>query len=314
MRSILLGLMLAACGDEVTAARPDGAMPITPQDAGRRAGGGDTTVEPGDASGEWCGDVLVTGDVTVPAGATLTICAGSVVTFASGAAMRVQGTLLVRGTADRRVQLAGDGMWAGLFVNGSFEADFTDVYDADLAITGEAGSQIRFDDGLIFARTGGSLTLANGASLARSTIQFGRSIRVTGGTLSLTDSVVDFDHPRATPDCVLVAGGALSVDHSQIGNCHCPLHITAGGPVDVRDSILDGAAYPVMIAAVTAEIHGSHLLGSGASLQDIGGPFTANISGNDYGGDAPVLDTDDAAQFTGADQFEAAPIPGVGPR
>ena len=105
------------------------------------------------------------------------------------------------------------------------------------------------------------------------------------------------------------------MDHSQVTGCHCPFHVGATeGELVVTNSVLDGAAYPVMIANSTARFSGNNFQATRAHLQDIGGGINANIAGNYFEGGAPVLDTEDPTQFPGANEYAAQPFAEAGPR
>jgi hypothetical protein len=129
------------------------------------------------------------------------------------------------------------------------------------------------------------------------------------------DSVVDLQHPQQAPDCVVLNGGGLDLEHSQVTGCHCPLHINrADTPLSIVSSIIDGAAYPVMIANATGTFTQSHLLGGANHILDIGGGIAVDITGNYFDGAAPNLGTSVLDQFPGREAFLTAPIAGVGPR
>lgn len=312
--TLLLGaLALVACdgGGGDGPLRPD-AGPGT--GSGRRDVGEATLVEGGPTSGELCGALRVVGDLEVPEGETLTICAGSTVAL-EGVSITVAGTLRLAGTADAPVQLNGDRRWGGIAVRGALEADFAEIYDAEDGVRGEAGSSIRLDDSLLYARGLSNLRLANGAVLHRTRVFGGGTVRVSGGVLSMVDAELDLDHPGESPDCTAVSGGTLEIDHSRLTNCHCPIHINAAdAPVSVTNSVLDGAAYPVMIARASGVFRGNVLEGSRAHFQDIGGEIDVDVAGNFYLGDAMRLDTDAPGQFRGADDALIERPADAGPR
>lgn len=316
MRSTILlcALSLAACDGATDAPlRPD-AGPGS--DSGRRVvGGEDTRVEGGPTSGELCGTIRIVGDVEVPEGETLTVCAGSTVVLETDVALTVSGTLRLAGSADAPVQLNGDRRWSGITVRGALEADFVEIYDAADGIRGEAGSSIRLDDSLLYARGLSNLRLAAGATLHRTRVFGGGTVRVSGGVLDMVDAEIDLDHPGESPDCTALSGGSLQIDHSRLTNCHCPIHINASdAPISITNSVLDGAAYPVMIARSTGVFRGNAFEGTVAHYQDIGGEIDVDIAGNFYAGDIALLDTDAPGQFRGADEVLAERPAGVGPR
>jgi hypothetical protein len=141
----------------------------------------------------------------------------------------------------------------------------------------------------------------------------GGPVRMLAGTLDLTDSVLDLVSPTAPPDCTSISGGVVKLDHVRITGCHCPIHINQALSADVTDSVLDGAAVPVMLARTDAVFAGNDIVGS-PGMQDVGSGITAEIGGNYWGGGQPTLSTQDPAQFLGADDWSATPIPGAGPR
>ncbi len=314
MRTLALVTCVALLGCQ------SGVVPLRP-DSGPRADSGrrsevdaSTVLSGGPVSGELCGGIAIPESIEIPTGEELVVCAGSTLTVGSTAQIHVRGTLRLEGRDGAHVQLRGDPRWAGLVVDGTLEADFTDVYDAQLAIRGNAGSSIRFDDGLIYAIALANAQLAEGGSFARTRIFGGSTMSVTGGTLSMTDSTLDLDHPGDSPDCLHVGGGTATLDHVWITGCHCPIHITQADSFTTTASILDGAAYPVMIARTSATFRDNVFEGVAADFQDIGAGITADIAGNYFGGAAPTLDTDDPSQFTGGDAFLTEPPAGAGPR
>lgn len=285
-------------------------------ETGRRdAGGSADDLGGGEVMHDLCGAVAVDEALVVPVGEEVTVCPGSTLTLGAGVTITVEGTLRLEGRDGERIQLQGDRRWGGFVISGRLEADFTDVYDADMAIRGLAGSTIRFDDGLIYARATRNMVLANGGTFDRTTIYDGGSILLEGGVFSMTDSTVDLDHPARSPDCTRIGGGSIEWDHVQITNCHCPVHIDrTDAPIRIVNSILDGAAYPVMVADTSGMVSGNVLSGTSSHFQDIGGGIDLDIAGNYYATPSDVIETSNPAQFRGADdRLDAAPA-GVGPR
>jgi hypothetical protein len=308
-------------------APPDGPLVPdsgAPRDSGMRrpdAAGGVTEVQAGPVSVDLCGVIEVLGSIEIPAGETVTICAGSTVTFAAESVVTVAGTLVLAGEESAGIVLQGDGgQWGGFDVQGTLTAGFVDMSGAEIAIFGNGGSTIRFDDSVINVPRGRqSARLANGGTFDRTRILGGDTLYVSGGMLSMTDSTLDLDHPGDSPDCLATNSGGVTLDHVRIANCHCPLHFNATSmPVSVTNSILEGAAYPVMIANTDATFHGNSFDGTAEDFQDIavGGSNTidADIAGNYYGGGPPGLDTDQVGQFRNAGDFLTEEPAGVGPR
>ena len=72
----------------------------------------------------WCGDVVVTGNITVPTGTTLTIYPGSIITFANNASLIVNGTLNANGVPFSRITFtsisgATYSSWGSIVFSGS---------------------------------------------------------------------------------------------------------------------------------------------------------------------------------------------------
>lgn len=274
----------------------------------------DQVLAGGDAAGRWCGHITLQGTVTVPAGQTLAVCAGSEVEAVGGAtALVVLGTLEVQGTAELPVRFGGDG-WRGLRVGGIFNGQHFELTGAAQGIEGGPESSI-FARHALITDCDQALVLANGGRFDNSTLRRGNALQISGGVLRMTDTLVTLEHDTRSPDCTNFDGGGAVLDHVRFTGCHCPLHINAAPEgVVVTNSIFDGAANPVMIAQTEADLRGNHFEGTDAHLLDIGGGFRADITGSYFGGGAPRLSSRNQAQFVGADQFSATPIPGVGPR
>ncbi|MCK6572002.1 hypothetical protein L6V77_13000 [Myxococcota bacterium] len=269
----------------------------------------------GDVAGRLCGDITVDGQATVQAGETLTLCAGARVVVDGGpnAILRVAGALVTEGTPDAPVVIEGQA-WAGLQVGGRFEASHTRISGAENCLVG-------LRDGVITAAhlhlsdCVTTMNLANGGDFRFLTALGGSSIRIGGGALNLTDSVVDLQRPVVGPDCLVFARGGGTIEHSRVTGCHCPLHVNAADlPVVVTDSILDGASYPVMLANLQATFHRNHMSGTSDDFLDIGGQITADIADNYYDGGPPTVNSGNRGQFSGIDAWRNAPVPGVGPR
>lgn len=88
-----------------------------------------TVVAPNDLTTTWSDDVEVDVDRIVDAASTLTIEPGVTVTFAPGAGLVIEGTLVARGTEGSPITFTGEG-WGGVrFEAGSTDATFVEVDD-----------------------------------------------------------------------------------------------------------------------------------------------------------------------------------------
>lgn len=291
--------------------------PMLPVDAGPGI-----EVAGGDVSGDWCGSVHVTATARVPAGSTLTVCAGSVVTLDADVSLTVEGTLILAGTDAAHVTLgstAGGGLWGSIDVTGTLEGDFADVSAGTVCIGGRAASVIRLDDSTLVGCER-SMQLANGGTFDRTEVTGGVTLLVTGGILRMTDSLVDLGRPVFGPDCTDWAGGGAILDHVHFTGCHCPIHINSSSlEVTVTGSLFDGATNTVMIANSVATFHGNNFIGAGAHLYDLDDRFrtgvtVADVAGNYWEGGPPEIQSTRPMQFTGTSDFLTTPIAGVGPR
>lgn len=317
-------VLLFACGGGSTGggggrdAGPDAALPDASADAtiaDAPALAGDAAVlGEGDASGELCGPVIVNGTLTVPVGETLTLCPGTDMRFAPGTKLRVDGTLVAEGTESDPIHFGQGSAWDGVRVSGTLTAAYFTIENASTCIQGVDGATVTVDHGRLEGCTAPAI-LSTGATMTRMEIIGGSTIGVTGGTLSMTDSLVDMGRIGQSPDCVIVTNGSLNLDHVRVTGCHCPLHLnSASTPVSVTNSILDGAAVPVMIRNASGNFAHNDLLGSQYDLEDIGGGIAVTLSDNYYGGGAATIDTGNLSQFTGAASFRTESVSGAGPR
>lgn len=278
-----------------------------------------TEVSGGNVSGDWCGKYLISGDITVPSGSSLMVCAGSELHFAASVGLRVEGTLHLMGEAGNLIRLdaATTTAWDGVTVAGSLHGAFADINGASIAVNGLNSSAISLKDSQVY-NSNFTLQLNNGGAFERTQVTGGNTVYLYGGALSMVDTIIDLGHDGRAPDCLNVSGGSISLDHAHITGCHCPLHITATTQASsITNSILDGAADAIMIASTVATITGNHIEGSENDILDIGGTATgisAVVSGNYWSGGAPDISTKYSAQFVGASDYVTSPIEGVGPR
>jgi hypothetical protein len=300
----------------IDAGSADDAFVVHP-DVGPRDDAGTTTVAGGDVSGTWCGVIEITGDVTVPAGQTLTVCAGAAVHVAAGVGIQVDGTLALPGVDGLRNTIDSPASFTGIAVNGTLNGAFVDLSGAAQAISGTASSTITLNDSTI-SGCDRTLALANGGTFDRTTITAGRTVTITGGVLRMTDSLLDLQHGPNPPDCTDWAGGGAVLDHVRFTGCHCPIHINSSSEeFTVTNSILDGSVNPVMIADSIAIFNFNNLIGVGVPglVDDIGdrSGITCDVANNYWEGPVRVA-TGNHSQFTGEDVVLDAPSPGAGPR
>ncbi|MBX5484870.1 MAG: right-handed parallel beta-helix repeat-containing protein, partial [Myxococcaceae bacterium] len=209
---------------------------------------GNTTWDP--AGNPW----TITGDLTVPAGVTLTIQPGTQVVFASGDAMGsganssrteliVEGTLLSQGSAGSRVTLnASAGYGVRVLSGGTATLDYTDV-------SGHSSYYGVYSSGTFTANnstiTGGNTCLyvaAGNATFNSGTLKScSYGVYTSGGNTSLAYTII-----RGTSSYGVYATAPISLVHDTIAN-----NIGTGvyidgftGSVTVRDNaIVSNGAY-----------------------------------------------------------------------
>jgi hypothetical protein len=326
--------VLAACGAESSspppgaadaAVAPDAAAPVDsgviladasePIDSGQAP----MTIAGGDVSGSWCGLVEVTGNVNVPSGESLELCAGADVRFDPAVTLTITGTLRVQGTAAARARLSQRDplpgrSWGGVLVGGRLEGTALEISGAGVCLNGRPSSSIELD-GAWLTGCGTGFILANGGIFRRLTVLGGGTTQISGGSIEITDSTIDLQVGAFGPDCTNWSGGEGTLDHVRFTNCHCPLHINAtAGPFVVTNSIFDGASVPVMIARTSGRFTHNHFVGSQSAFLDIGGSIAVDVAGNYWGGGTPTISTTNPSQFTGAADYSTAPFSDVGPR
>jgi hypothetical protein len=126
------------------------------------------------------GPYVVTANVTVPSGVTLTIQPGTTVYFAQGTSLTISGTgrLLAEGTASRRIQFTrapgGTATWGGIrFTNSVVENRIT-YADVEFAATADPiiahGSTILIDNVVFAGTTRTVIELNNSSALIRNSV------------------------------------------------------------------------------------------------------------------------------------------------
>ena len=219
-----------------------------------RAAAAATTIPPGDIGTQtWTpagSPYVVTGDITVPTGATLTIQAGAVVQFPGGDAsnggivaseteLSVAGTLLVQGTWSTPVTFGGQTgtgvAWYGIVAASTAAASITG------AVIGEAHVGIS-----------GSTSTAAGGLLAVSQTLIQNS--VIG--MQVGDAVISEVRVSGTSDVGISFRGSGSISNSIVDHCASGISTASaipGAALIVENSVLDGNATEGLINMGSAE-------------------------------------------------------------
>jgi hypothetical protein len=210
-----------------------------------------TTPPPADGAAitvtSWDGAQSIAANSYIPAGQTLTINPGAVVTIASGVSLTVKGTLKVA-AASNHAKLTGTG-WTNLFIaqGGTLDADGLDISGAKAAIhtaTGntkadlkdsviaadspfdmEAGSVLTVTNSQVTANSAGSTIAGN---FTMTNVQYnkgsnpGLTLSDAAGTMTILNSTLT---GGGTQDYVISdTGHQVTVKQTSISGSHCAFH------------------------------------------------------------------------------------------
>ncbi|HXU73250.1 MAG TPA: hypothetical protein VN947_28220 [Polyangia bacterium] len=306
------------------------------------SGGGGGTGVGADKSGpitadqEWSGAITISGDVTVNAGVTLTIDAGTLIQVAAGKALIVNGTLKVNGTTASTVMFTPNptpGTWDGIQVQAGGAAT---ISWANLAYpttglscaTGATTCSIDHSKVTNYSSVGMSLMVT--ATLDHVTVDTGGSggVVIQGAatdTVTITDST--FHHTGG--DAVIADSGNMTLSYSHMygdmvgggAGVHCATHIATAGVVLADHNILEDANYGLMASnmAATSKINLNNFLGYGSG--STGGAYSpasgalitagVDLTNNYWNGQAPPTGTGTTLTTT---TYQTTQVPGCGPR
>jgi|GEM_PF-2169105 len=270
---------------------PDAPTPPTPME--------------GDISGAitsdtvWSGSLRVVANVEIAAGVQVTVEPGAQIQLATGAFVKVAGALAVSGTADAPVVLSPIEVGYGgveVLPGGSAVLSFVDATGAASLLHCDAGAvRCELTDSQVF-NVGKAVDTDADALIARTTINDmangGVTVR-TGATLEIVDSTLF----SSTHDIIIVSGGNLIVDYSEIGGAqasyeHCNFHIGAADTVSVTNSNIISSIYGVMIGNSAGPVFRNNNFmenDPGQDVLDLGGSSAVDMSGNYWDQGAPEL-------------------------
>jgi len=201
----------------------------------------------------------------VPAGRTLTICAGSTITAGGPTvALTVQGKLVVQGAAGKPVKLAGaqggSTGWKGVAVaaGGDVSATYLEIRNASTALETMAGATFTIDH-LVIESSDAMLVLASGGSIAHGTLhglgpmQESTPIAVTDASPRITDTVVTQGAFNGV-DMIVVDGesSAPVFDRLEVADSHCAFHFNTATGATISNSFLHHNAYGLMVVSSAA--------------------------------------------------------------
>ena len=268
----------------------------------------------------WRGEIEMTGETVVPAGKTLTVDPGTTFSAAEGAVLRVEGVLVIAGSSDSQVTLnpiAGAVAWGGIAVESGGSASIVHATGSAVSTLlfckpGAAKcelDQVDFHDISRVIKVEGNATVSQ--SKFRNMNNGGFSVS-GDGALTIVDSTIW----TSSHDLIVVSGGTLTIDHSEIGGAlmsdeHCDLHIGAADKVVVTNSNIISAMYGLMLGNTTGAVfqYNNFVDNMTADVLEVGDNTAADFRYNYWSGGAPTL----GAAYD-VSSPSATPVEAAGPR
>ncbi len=272
----LIAMISAGCGIDTAAPAPSGSGG-TGGGAGGGGGGGNGSTggsgspgtlsdgDPGDGTGPvtsvsghitatttWTDVIHVTGDLTIDAGVTLHVAAGTTVDI-SGASITVLGTLDIQGTKPSKVAFrwANSGEnWYGIEVpdGGSMTASYL----------------IQIGGGTTISDTG-KVTLVD----TQMSHAGGDFLVMYGGTLNMTYS-------------------AIGLEPGQSDGTHCDMHVEGPVTITATHSNFSTSSYGLMFyGGSNADFRDTNWFNNAIDIDRQGAPVTGNFSGSYFASGAP---------------------------
>jgi hypothetical protein len=308
---LLCAPALPACLDagDVGGPQPGDDDPGEPPPAGTPQLAGDIT-----ADAAWSGLYAVTGNVTIKPGVTVTVAAGTTLSFADAAGLIVEGTLKVQGQGGSLVTFKpSGGDWSGVLVaaGGTLDMTYAELTKAGTAVECVKGAVSCTLDHVHAHDNQQTASFATKVVVTSSVLERsqGSGVYVSDGDVSITDSRLT----TAGGDILVQSGGSLRVDYSEIGKVvdsyeHCGIHINKAAALVIEHSLLHSNVVGAMIGGTAnARINSSNWeSNSMLDVQIIGANTGLDLRGNYWDKGAPTGDFD----ATGA---VASPLT-VGPR
>ena len=299
--SASLCLGLAACGNVATTPDPNPMDPIPmdpiPPNPMTNTLSGTLT-----ASQTISGDVSMTGDVTVPAGMTLTVAAGTVVTAKGNYSLSIKGTLAVQGTATSGVKFVGASAasWGGIAVSGTGTANisYVTISDAMQAFGASPGTTYALDH-VVIQHGGSGLVLSSSGTVTKTIImgqgpsQSMNSVVIQDASPMFTDLQVTNGVGNTSLDSIVVNGNSSpKFDHVEVTGFHCAFHFGGGNNITISNSYVHDNSYALMVFDVTPfTFSNSNILLNQISIGDCGASLIT-VTGN-YFGTAKAFDPND---------------------
>lgn len=314
---VTLGLLFsAACtvgSTDPVGGGDDGDDDPIPTGEGEKAGtiAGDET---------WSGEITLIGDVTIAAGATVTVEPGTAITAQNGVTLRVHGALDVGGTAAEPVSMlpaAGATTWSGVVAEagGGVRLAYAEGTDVATLLYCHAGAARCELDHVDFAGISQAIVAEGTATVTASRIvdisNGGLTVR-GDGDLTVRDSYV----LTSQGDLIVQTGGTLLVEYSEIGDTqgsydHCNFHIGAAGALTITRTNIVNGVYGMMLGGTTgAVITNNNWTGNDFDVSEVGVNTAVDLRNNYWENGAPA----DLGPAYDVSAPAAAPIADAGPR
>ena len=179
------------------------------------------------ANTSWSGTTRIKGATTIEPGVIVTVAAGTVLNFAQGAGITVNGTLKFEGTKAEKIMVqaeTGATSWGPFFVSGTLDLNYADITGGAIS-TQSAAAVLKIVDSKMY-KAGGDYIVMNGGSIDMSYSQVGAAAGQTDTT-------------------------------------HCNFHINAASTIKVNNSNINGAPYGLMFyGGVNADFKMNNWYGS----------------------------------------------------
>jgi hypothetical protein len=271
------------------------------------------------ADATWSGVINMTEDTTIASGVTVTIAPDSWIEAAEGSFLRVEGNLLVAGTAEQPVTvypLDTAPSWGGITVEAGGSADIQYLqgeHVSALLFCKEGALGCRLDS-VRFVHLGNAIITNAASEISNSYFEdmanAGISVRA-GADLSIVDSyILTSDH-----DLIVTQGGSrLTVDHSEVGGAqgsyeHCNFHIGGADYVSITNSNLISSVYAVMIGNTSdAILQYNNIMDNDNDVLEVGANTNVDLRYNYWSRGAPSLGAAyDTASAAGEPYAESGP-------
>jgi hypothetical protein len=323
-------LLMSGCGGETTPDPNQNPNPNNPDPNNPNPNPNPNTMETMlsgtlAASQSLTGTVILADNVTVPAGVTLTLGAGTVVKAAAMKALTVRGTLVVSGTAQAKVVFQSKdstipGSWGGIAIasGGTANLSYVEIRHAGQAFQALSGSSFSLDHALIeesnialILRSSGSITKTVIHSLGA--MQAGSPVQISDSSPTFTDVLMD--RSNSGTDHILVSGATSSpqFDHVELKECHCAFHFNGGTGINVTNSYVYDNYYALMLnSATNVRFSNNNFTNNRTTHLGQCGGGTLTSTGNYFSGSNMAFDSSCATQSNTAQS--QTPLPGVGYR